>query len=126
MYVTSLLFIFATTFHHYVCPSAFHRVHNEAPKCLCFCVNRLAVWMRGRGTFTSKDPQNYNRAAIVYASDLLLARLVLFKYPGVKIELVTSLDHSVWFHGRVEADQWYLYVAEVEFAADGRSLSSCR
>lgn len=82
--------------------------------------------MKGRNTFTAQDPQNYHRIAIVYASDVLLARLVLNKYPSLKTDLITSLDHSIWFHHPVQADQWYLYVAEVECAADGRSLTGCR
>lgn len=87
---------------------------------------RSAAWIRGKGTFDSNDPQNYHRIAIVYASDMLLARLVLNMYPGLQTELITSLDHSVWFHSPVMAENWYLYVAEVERAMDGRSLTTCR
>ena len=86
----------------------------------------MAAWIKGKGTFGPVDPQNYQRIAIVYASDMLLARLVLNKYPRLKTELITSLDHSVWFHSSVQADQWYLYDAEVERALDGRSLTTCR
>lgn len=93
---------------------------------LTYLLIRNAVWIRGRGTFSAEDPQNYHRIAIVYASDIILGGLILHKYPRLKIELATSLDHSVWFHHPVQADQWYLYVGEVERAAGGRSLTGCR
>lgn len=84
------------------------------------------MWIRVRNTFSDKDPQNYHRIAMVYASDCLLARLILKEYPRLEVDVIASLDHSVWFHDLVEASQWYLYVAEVQRAADGRSLTGCR
>ena len=38
----------------------------------------------------------------------------------------TSLDHAMWFHQTVRADQWLLFDQKVEWTGDGRGMASGR
>ena len=38
----------------------------------------------------------------------------------------TSLDHAMWFHQTVRADEWLLFVQKVEWTGDGRGMASGR
>lgn len=38
----------------------------------------------------------------------------------------TSLDHAMWFHKSVRADEWLLFDQKVEWTGDGRGLASGR
>ena len=87
---------------------------------------RISLWMKGNGTYGESDHQNCHRIAIAYASDMSLARLVMKLYPRFKPGLITSLDHSMWFHSNVQADKWYLYACELEHSMDGKALNSSR
>ena len=79
--------------------------------------------MRGQGTYEESDHQNFHRIALAYASDLSLANLVLNVYPEFAVGLMTSLDHSMWFHESVDAGQWFLFCSELDHSTDGRPLS---
>ena len=77
--------------------------------------------------FAISDGENFHRTALLYASDMTLGGTIFQKYPTLrKSSLYTSLDHALWFHAPVRADQWHLMVAECEHATGGRSLSVCR
>ena len=80
------------------------------------------MWIKCTGSLSGKDPENLHRAALAYASDLWIALLPLLKYPHMKMELLASVDHSVWFHGEVRMDQWNLVVMCWEWGAGGLGL----
>ena len=61
-----------------------------------------------------------------YLSDTMLAGMVLLKFPDIKPSLITSLDHSMWFHSPVKADKWYLFVFENERYNECKSLTTAR
>ena len=82
--------------------------------------------MKTRNTFTETDHQNYHRIAMAYASDFFLAGMVRLMYPKFEAGLITSLDHSMWFHRPVDSNKWYLHVADVKDSMDGRALNGLR
>ena len=82
--------------------------------------------MRSRSGYEETDHQNYHRIALAFDSDRVLAGLVLNKYPDFKVGLVTSLDHSMWFHVPLEAGKWYLHDNQLQNTVDGRTLNSSR
>ncbi|URE29025.1 Acyl-CoA thioesterase [Musa troglodytarum] len=60
---------------------------------------------------------------VAYASDIIFSGVSLnpHRRKGVKTASL-SLDHSVWFHRPVRADDWLLYVIESPFAGGGRGF----
>lgn len=80
------------------------------------------MWIKCTGSLSEKDSENLHRVALAYASDLWIALLPLLKYPRVKMELLASVDHSVWFHGAVRMDRWNLVVMCWEWGAAGLGL----
>lgn len=67
--------------------------------------------------------------ALGYVSDLLILSVTLlphavsFSTPGLA---TASLDHTMWFHRPVRADQWLLFVQDVISMANGRALAMAR
>ena len=70
-------------------------------------------------------------ALLVYISDMMLMAAALVPHGvalgqeglGDKIWDGLSLDHAIWFHQPVAADEWLLFAQSSPFVADGRSLS---
>lgn len=83
-----------------------------------------AVWMKTLGPLP--DDANLHRAALAYASDYTILEPVLRAHglswtaPGMS---VASLDHAMWWHRPVRADQWLLYVQDSPSASGARGLS---
>lgn len=86
-----------------------------------------ALWMRPLGTVP--DDQLLLRAFLTYACDQVLLEPVLRRHeltwvhPGLN---VASLDHAMWWHRDVPADQWWLFVQESPSAQGGRGLGLAR
>jgi acyl-CoA thioesterase II len=86
-------------------------------------VARQAVWMRTVGPLP--DDQLLHRAVLGYASDYTLLESVLRRHgrvwatPGLK---AASLDHAMWWHRPVRADEWLLYVQSSPSASGSRGL----
>ncbi|KAJ8467686.1 hypothetical protein OPV22_030238 [Ensete ventricosum] len=82
---------------------------------------RLKYWLKARGNL-SDDPA-LHRCVVAYASDLLFSGVSLnpHRRKGVRTASL-SLDHSIWFHRPVRADDWLLYVIESPFAGGGRGF----
>lgn len=82
------------------------------------------IWMRLDGTLP--DDPALHAAALIYASDFTLTETVLrphgvhWMYPGV---MTASLDHCVWIHSPVRADDWWLYVQDSPASANSRGLA---
>jgi acyl-CoA thioesterase-2 len=80
------------------------------------------VWMRVAGRLP--DDPAVQTAALTFASDLTLLSAGLARlgggwggrYAGA------SLDHAVWFHAPVRADEWFLYETDSPAASAGRAL----
>ena len=82
------------------------------------------VWFRSRDRLGS-DP-GLHQAALAYISDASLLDVVLTSHgvsvfdPSIR---AASLDHAIWFHAPVEADEWLLYTQESPRASAGRGLA---
>ena len=83
-----------------------------------------AVWFRVAGAFPGDDA--VQRAALAYISDNMLVGTAVLPHgqrwfdPGFQI---ASLDHAMWFHGPVRADEWHLYALASPWAAGARGLA---
>jgi acyl-CoA thioesterase-2 len=80
------------------------------------------AWLRVAGELPAE--QAVHRAALTFVSDLSLLSAGLARiggglggdYAGA------SLDHAVWFHQPVRADEWFLYEIDSPAASAGRAL----
>jgi len=72
---------------------------------------RNAAWMRV--TADLGDDQLLHRCWMAYMSDDMPADAVRRSHPEFRdtegITYVASLDHTIWFHRPLRADQWHLY-----------------
>ncbi|KAL0912928.1 hypothetical protein M5K25_016349 [Dendrobium thyrsiflorum] len=82
---------------------------------------RLNYWFRARGKLS--DDQALHRCVVAYASDLLFSGVSLdpHRQKGLKTASL-SLDHSMWFHRTVKADDWLLFAIESPSASGGRGF----
>ena len=87
-------------------------------------VYRSMIWMKHRLPLSCDHP-NSHRTALLYVSDML-GLSYRWKYPNLQLSAAASLDHAVWFHAHVRADQWHLMVAECEHDSGGRAIIGCR
>jgi acyl-CoA thioesterase-2 len=79
------------------------------------------TWMRVAGRLPG-DPA-VHAAALTFASDLtLLSAGVARRGTGWGGFVGASLDHAVWFHRPMRADEWFLYETDSPAAAAGRAL----
>ena len=80
------------------------------------------VWMRVAGRLP-EEPAAHT-AALTFVSDLTLLSAGLARLGGGwGGEYVgASLDHAVWFHQPVAADEWFLYETDSPAASAGRAL----
>jgi acyl-CoA thioesterase-2 len=75
------------------------------------------------------DHELHHACALAYASDLFLVSVALANHglPGRSTAIQSaSLDHTVWFHRPVRADDWITYEQTSPTSAGGRGLSSGR
>lgn len=81
------------------------------------------VWMRAVGPLP--DDELIHAAVLAYASDYSLLDPVLrghgLRWSDPRLR-VASLDHSMWFHRTVRADEWFLYAQESPSSSSGRGL----
>jgi acyl-CoA thioesterase-2 len=86
--------------------------------------SRPMIWMRADGVLP--DDPTLHSCMLVYASDYTLTETVMRPHgihwsdPGV---MAASLDHSVWFHHPLKADDWWLYVEDSPAAGGARGLA---
>jgi acyl-CoA thioesterase II len=94
----------------------FDRTPKTAPE------TRTCVWMRVAGRLPRED--SVHRSALTFVSDLTLLSAGLARIGGGwGGEYVgASLDHAVWFHAPVRADEWFLYETDSPAASGGRAL----
>jgi len=79
-------------------------------------------WFRVAGRLPDEDA--VHAAALTFVSDLTLLSAGLARIGGGWGGSVVgaSLDHAVWFHRPVRADEWFLYETDSPAAASGRAL----
>ncbi|MGY1637314.1 acyl-CoA thioesterase [Geodermatophilus sp. SYSU D00742] len=79
------------------------------------------VWMRVAGRLP--EDAAVHAAALTFASDLTLLGAGLVRVGGWQDRYAgASLDHAVWFHAPVRADDWFLYETDSPAASGGRAL----
>jgi acyl-CoA thioesterase-2 len=88
---------------------------------------RQSVWLKVAERMP--DEPVLHVCALAYASDLTLLSAALTPHhltmstPGMQM---ASLDHAMWFHRPVRADEWLLYDQVSPSASGGRGLASGR
>ena len=83
---------------------------------------RTCVWMRVAGRLP--EDASVHRSALTFVSDLTLLSAGLARIGGGWGGgfVGASLDHAVWFHAPVRADEWFLYETDSPSASSGRAL----
>lgn len=85
------------------------------------------VWFRTAGELA--DDPALHRAVLAYASDLTLLGVSTVPHGvviGERRLQAASLDHAMWFHRPIRADQWILYDQVSPSASGARGLSAGR
>jgi acyl-CoA thioesterase-2 len=86
---------------------------------------RAEIWIRAKGKL-SDDPL-LHRCVVAYASDMTLLDTAARPHP---IKLLSdesenaSLDHAMWFHRPLRADEWLLYSQESPNLSGARGLTT--
>ncbi len=95
-------------------------------------VGRVVAWMKVStplGDPSDAASQLLHRCWLAYLSDDLPTDSVLRALPFGDDEAArnaafcASLDHTIWFHGRLSADRWHLYDFSCVHYVGGRGLS---
>ncbi|XP_020879543.1 uncharacterized protein LOC9311090 isoform X3 [Arabidopsis lyrata subsp. lyrata] len=85
---------------------------------------RLKYWFRAKGKLSDAD-QALHRCVVAYASDLIFASISLnpHRREGMSVAAL-SLDHSMWFHRPLRADDWLLFVIVSPIASESRGFAT--
>ncbi|XP_039011943.1 acyl-coenzyme A thioesterase 8-like [Hibiscus syriacus] len=69
----------------------------------------LRYWFRAKGKLS--DDQALHRCVVAFASDLIFSSVSLNPHRRTGfMSAPLSLDHSMWFHRQLRADDWLLFV----------------
>ncbi|GAB7528779.1 acyl-CoA thioesterase II [Pseudomonas sp. 3A(2025)] len=82
------------------------------------------VWFRADGAL--KDIPALHKYLLAYASDFNLLTTSLLPHAKTVWQRdmqVASLDHSLWFHSNLRADEWLLYAMDSPWAGNSRGFS---
>ena len=90
---------------------------------------RAAAWLKVSEPMC--DDQLHHRAALAFLSDDLPTDAVVRAHPvsreaGLELEKVlftASLDHTIWFHRPIRADEWHLHDFACHTFVGGRGLA---
>lgn len=102
-----------------------NRPADDPQRKLVPAVQRL--WFKADGVLP--DSRIVHNSAFTYISDLSLLGVSLVphgEYIGSKHVQPASLDHTIWFHRPVKADEWLLYDQTSPSASGSRGLSTAR
>jgi acyl-CoA thioesterase-2 len=72
------------------------------------------------------DDPLLHTAAVAYASDMMMLGTATLPHQAGGADdgfMIASLDHVVWFHRPVRADEWMLYHVQSPFAGAARAFS---
>jgi acyl-CoA thioesterase-2 len=82
------------------------------------------VWFRADGQLP--DALSVHKSILAYASDFNLLTTSLLPH-GKSVwhrdMQIASLDHALWFHGPLRADEWLLYAMDSPWASNGRGFA---
>lgn len=87
----------------------------------------MRVWAKTTGPLP--DDQHVHQAVLAYLSDITLLGVstlphrVIFMSPQMQ---AASIDHAMWFHRQVRADEWLLYDMVSPSASHARGFSTGR
>jgi len=82
------------------------------------------IWLRADGILPAIPA--LHRYLLAYASDFFLVATALLPHAASlwqKDLQMASLDHALWFHREVKADEWLLYSLESPWAGEARGLA---
>ena len=82
------------------------------------------VWLRASAKLP--DDPFLNQCVLTYATDLSLIDCILQRHGrsgNLGPLMIASLDHAVWFHRPLRADEWLLYYQDSPSAFGGRGLA---
>jgi acyl-coenzyme A thioesterase 1/2/4 len=86
---------------------------------------RLMYWFRAKGKLS--EDQALHRCVVAFASDLIFLTVSLNPHRSKDLKTTSvSLDHSMWFHRTLKADDWLLFVITSPAASSARGFSSGR
>jgi acyl-CoA thioesterase-2 len=81
------------------------------------------IWLKAEGSMP--DDPRVHRRLLAYASDFSFLATALFphgrSYWQGNIKMAT-IDHAMWFHRQLRADEWLLYSMESPSTSNGRGL----
>jgi acyl-CoA thioesterase-2 len=83
------------------------------------------VWIRATGQLG--DDQSLHQCVLAYASDFTLLDTALSAHGRFVFDprlMLASLDHALWFHRKLRADDWLLYAQDSPSSGAGRAF--CR
>jgi acyl-CoA thioesterase II len=83
------------------------------------------VWIRTTGELP--DDQSLHQCVLAYASDFTLLDTALIAHGRFVFDprlMLASLDHALWFHRKLRADEWLLYAQDSPISVAGRAF--CR
>ena len=80
------------------------------------------IWFRINGDLPDDD--ELHNILLTYMSDLsLMGTSVRFHKPDHGTVMGASLDHALWFHRKVRANEWLLYDMQSPSAQSARGLN---
>jgi acyl-CoA thioesterase-2 len=85
------------------------------------------LWFRGAGRIP--DNQALHQAVVTYASDMGLLDNCIQHHGHTWLDpnlMIASLDHALWFHRPLRADDWLLYSMKSPNAEGGRGFNTGR
>jgi acyl-CoA thioesterase-2 len=85
------------------------------------------LWFRAAGTIP--DDQSLHQAVVTYASDMGLLDNCIQHHGYTWLDprmMIASLDHALWFHRPLRADDWLLYSMKSPNAEGGRGFNTGR
>jgi len=83
------------------------------------------VWIRATGELP--NDQSLHQCVLAYASDFTLLDTALIAHGRFVFDpklMLASLDHALWFHRKLRADEWLLYAQDSPISVAGRAF--CR
>lgn len=90
-------------------------------------ISRQHVWLRANGPMP--DDPLMHAAVLAYASDYTMLESTLRRH-GIAWSdrrlRAASLDHAMWFHRDLRADEWVLFSLDSPSASGGRGLGTGR
>ncbi|KAI9208163.1 acyl-coenzyme A thioesterase 8-like protein [Polychytrium aggregatum] len=84
------------------------------------------AWMRAKGKLP--DALSVHHCVAAYCSDYYLLNTSLLphgitRFSTPRLQMIASLDHTIWFHEPFRADEWLLYEMESSRTCGGRGLT---